>query len=637
MTVGWLRVHPTRDARSAVLFETETGGRPLRLRIAVTPDDVEHGVHAAVASLFGGGARPPGVVVATAGELGEDTAAALGVPVWRVPLPQSNGGSVRDETAVPPPRAATEAGLDAGSLARIEEVLARVATAARVAFDDRRLRAMTQLAGFSVTLALPLTETPDRDALDLASRLRQILCPLADGVAADADGRDGDPLSWPAPLMPFQREGVRVLLDMPGLLLADDMGLGKTVQAIAALRIRKARGELGAVLVVAPTSVLDQWRGELAKWAPEVTAIVARGAAAERVWKWRAGTDVTLTSYGVLRADAWRAEVGGRRWDTVVVDEAQRIKNRVETSAAVKGLRRSRSWALTGTPIENREDELASILEFVDHDGSSPLKRYAPGAALLERHRALQLRRRKADVLEDLPPKLVSRRTVELPPEQRASYDRAERDGVVYLKSLGADVTIVHVLELITRLKQICNADPRTGASGKLDDIAERLAELTGQGHKAVVFSQYASAVAGVRLAARRLAEFTPVVLTGDVPASERPALIDTFRTASEHRVLIVSLGVGGVGLNLQEASYVFHLDRWWNPAVERQAEDRVHRLGQRVKVNVVKYTCADTIEERIEQILVRKQALFDELVDDVSLDLATRLSRDELLGLFEL
>ena len=125
--------------------------------------------------------------------------------------------------------------------------------------------------------------------------------------------------------------------------------------------------------------------------------------------------------------------------------------------------------------------------------------------------------------------------------------------------------------------------------------------------------------------------------LTGSVPPEERAALIDRFKTGETHMALIISLRAGGLGLNLQEASYVFHLDRWWNPAVERQAEDRTHRLGQTVKVNVIKYTCEDTIEERIERILERKQALFDKLVDDVSLDLSTRMSREELLGLFGL
>ena len=193
------------------------------------------------------------------------------------------------------------------------------------------------------------------------------------------------------------------------------------------------------------------------------------------------------------------------------------------------------------------------------------------------------------------------------------------------------------MLELITRLKQICNADPANGDSSKLDDIRERLDLLAGQGHKALVFSQYTSDTAGVAAAASHLREFNPLVITGDVPLQERPSIIERFKTNADHQALIISLRAGGLGLNLQEASYVFHLDRWWNPAVERQAEDRSHRMGQTAKVNVIKYSCSDTIEERIDAILARKQDLFDRLVDDVSMDLSSRLSRDELFGLFGL
>ena len=152
-----------------------------------------------------------------------------------------------------------------------------------------------------------------------------------------------------------------------------------------------------------------------------------------------------------------------------------------------------------------------------------------------------------------------------------------------------------------------------------------------------MVFSQYTNEVSGVAAAARRLSEFAPITLTGETPMQERAAVIDKFKTDARRKALIMSLRAGGLGLNLQEASYVFHIDRWWNPAIERQAEDRTHRMGQTVKVNVIKYSCADTIEERIDDILERKQELFDRLIDDVSLDLSARLSRDELLGLFGL
>ena len=440
--------------------------------------------------------------------------------------------------------------------------------------------------------------------------------------------------------MPFQREGVRALLDNNRLLLADDMGLGKTIQAIAALRILRARREIRSCLVAAPASLLDQWRREIARWAPELGAIIIRGSTSDRSWQWAADREVILVSYDTLRSDFGgnaQAPVRRKTWDVVVADEAQRIKNRNDTSDALKGLKRTRSWALTGTPIENHEEELASILEFVDHRGSGEPKRYRPGVELRERHRELQLRRKKGEVLEDLPPKQVTKVTIELSPRQRDSYDKAEQEGIVYLKSLGAEVGVQHVLELITRLKQICNADPRTGESSKMDDIKDRLEQLVAQGHKALVFSQYTSDTSGVAAAAEYLRDFTPLTITGDITQEERASTIDRFKILEKHKVLILSLRAGGLGLNLQEASYVFHLDRWWNPAVERQAEDRSHRMGQTVKVNVIKYSCAETIEERIDEILGRKQALFDQLVDDVSLDLSAQMSRDELFGLFGL
>ena len=447
-------------------------------------------------------------------------------------------------------------------------------------------------------------------------------------------------MSWAAELMPFQQEGVQALLDSDRLLLADDMGLGKTVQAIAALRILHAQGAISSCLVAAPASVLDQWRREIDKWAPELSAIIIRGPVSDRAWQWAARVDVTLVSYDTLRADFGGrapAAVRTKRWDVVVADEAQRIKNRNDTSDTLKKLRRTRSWALTGTPIENHEEELASILEFVDHDDPGAPKRYRPGVELLARHRELQLRRKKIDVLDDLPPKQVRKVPIALNPRQRNSYDKAERDGIVYLKSLGAEVSVRHVLELITRLKQICNADPQTGGSSKLEDIRDRLVQLTAQGHRALVFSQYTNDVSGVAAAAGYLREFNPLTLTGATRQEDRTAILDLFKTDDAHKVLVLSLRAGGLGLNLQQASYVFHLDRWWNPAVERQAEDRSYRIGQTVKVNVIAYSCTGTIEERIDAILEHKQRLFDELVDDVSLDLSARMNRDELLGLFGL
>ena len=473
-------------------------------------------------------------------------------------------------------------------------------------------------------------------ARPLSERLRRVLVAPPEPASSSWPTQ----LKWVSELLPFQRTGVRALLENDRLLLADDMGLGKTVQAVAALRILRTHRTVRNCLIVAPATLLNQWRGELHKWAPELQAIIVRGRSEERVWQWASESPLKIVSYETLRSDA-DVGVGGPlsrcRWDVVIADEAQRIKNRNRTSEVLKRLDRVRSWALTGTPLENDEDELASIMEFVDHEPSGPRRRYRPGLELRARHAMLQLRRKKLEVLDDLPPKRTTTLELGLSHGQRRTYDRLEREGIVHLKSLGSEIRVHHVLALITRLKQICNVDPETGESSKLDDIEGRLTELAAEGHKALVFSQYVDDSFGVAAIAKRFARFKPLVITGAVPLDERAEVIRRFRSETDHRVLVLSLRVGGLGLNLQEASYVFHLDRWWNPATEAQADDRTYRFGQNVKVNVFKYTCIETIEARIEEILRRKRKLFDDVVDDVSLDVSSRFTQSELLELFKL
>jgi len=448
-------------------------------------------------------------------------------------------------------------------------------------------------------------------------------------------------MEWYGPLFPYQEEGVRALLGHDNLLLADEMGLGKTIQVIAALRVLVIRRVINSVLLVVPDSLLDQWIQELQKWAPEIKFNRVRGVPSERGLAWQdvGNVHVTIVSYNILLRDAGDPQAPARRktWDLVVADEAQNIKNRdSQTSIALKAIDRNRSWAMTGTPIENSENDLASIMEFVDYDPSNPGRRLVPGPELRERHRALQLRRKKIDVLPDLPPKLHTNVKIELGSEQRQSYDKAEQEGKVHLRDLGREVQVQHVLELITRLKQICNFDPETGHSSKLDDMEERLQNMVEQGNRALVFSQYTSADFGVEAVARRLQQFGVLTFVGGM-GPRREEIIRRFKTSEEHNVFAISLKAGGAGLNLQEASWVFHLDRWWNPASEVQAEDRSHRLGQKNPVNVVNYTCVNTIEERIETILESKKDLFDMLIDDVSMDISKKLNSQELFGLFGL
>ena len=555
-------------------------------------------------------------------------------PVHRIPLPQSG------------PSKAINVDCAQGLLASVaslpiypdiipDPVTSIVLTVAA----DPSSKAVPAVSGDRARLSPSNAQSRDpreRSAYTLPERLRRVLAPPLDHLLPGPDSV----LEWPGELMPFQLNGVKLLLDSERLLLADDMGLGKTLQVIVALRVLFIRRDIGSVLVVAPASILDQWRQELQKWAPDLRAMVIRGNPADRAWQWAAQVHVAIVGYETLRSDYTESPyspLGKKTWDVLVADEAQRIKNPNPTSRAVKGLKRKRSWALTGTPLENNEEELASIVEFVDHHEGLPPNIYSPGLNLRERHRELQLRRKKAEVLQDLPPKLTTKLKIPLLPKQQRSYERAERDGIVHLRELGADVRVQHVLELIARLKQICNSEPESGESSKFEDVRSRIETLAKQGNRALVFSQYTSAGFGVAAMSQVLREFDPLTFTGDHTMEERRDIIRRFRTDDRHKALVVSLRAGGVGLNLQEASYVFHLDRWWNPAVERQAEDRSHRYGQDVPVQVFKYSCIGTIEERIDRILEQKQELFDELVDDVSIDLGRSLSADQLFGLFGL
>jgi SNF2 family DNA or RNA helicase len=441
-------------------------------------------------------------------------------------------------------------------------------------------------------------------------------------------------LDWPTPLFPFQEEGIERLASEPNVLLADEMGLGKTIQTIAALRLLRARGQLQAALVVAPAGLVLQWRRQFRDWAPELRLSTAVGSAEDRRRAWHAPADVFLVGYESLRSDLWLKgdwAPGVRLYDVVVADEAQRFKNAdSELSRAVKRVHRYRTWALTGTPLENRLDDLLSILEFVV---PSEFDRRQKAAGLRRLLGEVQLRRHRRDVLKDLPPKYGSTVFLELGDDQRAAYRRAETEGLMRLNALGRDLRITHVLELILRLKQICNFSPESGQSTKLTDLRGRLESVAAAGEKALVFSQFVEEPFGARRIARDLGEFRPLVYSGNLDAAARTAVIAEFDRDPGRHVLILSLKAGGVGLNLTSASHVFHFDRWWNPAVETQAEDRVHRIGQNRDVHVQAYIVADSIEERIQVILSEKRALFFDVIDGVDAGTLRRLDLDTLLA----
>lgn len=473
--------------------------------------------------------------------------------------------------------------------------------------------------------------------ISLTKRLAFLLQPPVDLLLSQTG-----PLGWPRALFDYQLEGIKTLLSTEALLLADDMGLGKTIQAIGAIRILFLQHRIESALLIVPASLVSQWRKEIHAWAPELRVSTVRGRATERAWQWSTPAHVYLTSYETFRSDCTdhlESPPRRREWGVVILDEAQKIKNRdVEISRKCKILRRLRAWALTGTPLENREDDLASIIEFVTalKDGETA-PRLKPGSELRGIHKRLQLRRKKHEVLSQLPPKIASQLLLSMNPTQRKYYDRAEKEGIIQLKESGELLQIENILALIMKLKQICNFCPIDGASAKLDDVYERLQILVAEGYRALIFSQFTDSQYGAHAIASRVADYNPLLFTGDLSPAQRDLVIRTFKENMDYKVLVLSLRAGGQGLNLQDASYVFHFDRWWNPAVGLQAEARAHRLGQTFPVHVYSYLLENTIEERIEKILEEKQLLFDELVDSVSIDLKSKLSSEELFGLFGL
>lgn len=443
----------------------------------------------------------------------------------------------------------------------------------------------------------------------------------------------GRQMTVPFPPYPYQLEGIAFLMPRHSALLADEMGLGKTIQAILTLRLLLQAGLVRRALLVCPKPLVFNWCRELRAWAEDLPFEVVGGDLAARRAAWRvSSTPFKIVNYEVLTRDADMVCDGSVHFDLVILDEAQRVKNREsKTAQAVRSLRRSRSWALTGTPIENKPEDLINLFAFLDPGRVPP---ETPAKMLPQLTADCILRRTKDDVLDDVPPKTVRDAYLELTPAQRAAYDLAESEGIVHLNELGDTVSVQHVFELVMRLKQICNFDPRTGESAKLERLLADVAEVAESGRKAIVFSQW---VEPLEILARALAAFGPLQYHGRVPTAQRVPILDRFKDDPDTHVLLMSYGTGSVGLNLQFANYVFLFDRWWNPAVEDQAINRAHRLGQKQPVFVTRFVTQDTIEGRIAEVLERKRQIFEELIGSNGPPSRLGLSEDEIFGLFNI
>jgi len=477
-------------------------------------------------------------------------------------------------------------------------------------------------------------------------------------LAAVLQGRFEQKIESPPGLLsqlrPYQAAGVswlwsRYLVGV-GALLADDMGLGKTHQVMGLLCLLADRDPKTQSLVVCPRGVLEHWHTLLERFAPDLDVRLFHGPS--RSLDDLDGGGVVLTTYDILFRST--EDLIEREWAVAVFDEAQRIKNpRTKAARAARKVPAKFRLALTGTPLENRLLELWSVVDLIvpGYLGSEREFRAAhrdPSHhqlhVLRQRLGVLTLRRIKEQVLSDLPEKVEDIRYCRLLPKQEALYRRIYRersaDIVRLLQNEEADIPYMHIFALLTRLKQICDhtdlvekKGAAAGESAKIEIFDEILDEALDGGLQVVVFSQY---VKMIEILTKRLErqKIEHLVLTGET--RNRGRIVRRFNSEQHERVLLASLLAGGVGIDLTGASVVLHFDRWWNPAKENQATDRVHRIGQRRFVQVFKLITRNTIEERIDELIRSKIDLIQRVVAPTE-DVIAKLDRRELINLLDL
>jgi len=474
------------------------------------------------------------------------------------------------------------------------------------------------------------------------------------------------PAGFVGQLRPYQARGVSWLAFLErwglGACLADDMGLGKTPQLIAFLLHLKEQNMLDSpTLVVCPTSVLGNWEREVKKFGPLLRTLVhhgdkrAKGKTFARIVK---DKDLIITSYPLVFRDA--ATFQGVSWQGIVLDEAQNIKNPgAKQSQAVRQLDAGFRIALTGTPVENRLGELWSILDFLNpgylgnqqffqRRFAMPIEKFGDRDSLQTLRSLVQpfiLRRLKTDkdIIQDLPEKQEMNVFCGLSAEQATLYQKLVDESLVEIESADGIKRRGMILTLLLRLKQVCNHPAQylkekeignNKRSGKLLRLQEMLEEAIAEGDRALVFTQFAEWGKLLQpYLAQQLGGET-LFLYGSTKKQQREEMIDRFQNDPEGpRILILSLKAGGTGLNLTRANHVFHVDRWWNPAVENQATDRAFRIGQTRNVQVHKFVCNGTLEERINDIIESKKQLAEQTVD-AGEDWLTEMNTDQLRSL---
>ena len=462
------------------------------------------------------------------------------------------------------------------------------------------------------------------------------------------------PSTFQAELRPYQMEGFEWLSRLAnwevGACLADDMGLGKTIQALAVILERAANGP---TLVVAPASVCMNWIVEAKKFAPTLNAALFGPDDRRETLRNLKPFDLIVCSYGLLIHES--ELLTGVQWTTAVLDEAQAIKNfKAKRTQAALTIKSDFKMITTGTPVENHLAEFWTLFSFINPGLLGSQQEFSAKFAVpIERDRNSKvrnslkkitrpflLRRRKAQVLDELPPKTEISLSIEMSSEESAFYEALRRNSLSQIESMkGEKSGAVHlrILAELTKLRRACchpaliKEDAKIPSS-KLSMFTEIVNELIENKHKVLVFSQFTSYLAIIQETCEKIS-IDYQYLDGSTPIKERQKRIDAFQ-AGQGDIFLISLKAGGVGLNLTAADYVIHMDPWWNPAVEDQASDRAHRIGQQYPVTVYRFVTKGTIEEKIIELHKAKRELVDSLLDGA--DISGKMSAEELLNLIK-
>jgi len=472
-------------------------------------------------------------------------------------------------------------------------------------------------------------------------------------------------------LRPYQLKGTSWMAFLKqyglGACLADDMGLGKTIQLISLLLHERANNDsthhIGPTLIICPMSIVGNWQREIQRFAPSLSILIHHGAdrmEGERLLTEACNYDVVITTYNIALRD--KEHLTQVTWENVVLDEAQNIKNETaRQTQAIKQLRANYRIALTGTPVENRLGELWSIMEFLNpgYLGSGeafrknftiPIERYHEQERAETLRRIIQpfvLRRQKTDkeIISDLPDKMEMKVYCNLTREQATLYEAVVKEMMEKIEEAEGMERRGLILSTLTKLKQVCNHPAQfmgdgsalAKRSGKLERLEEMLDEVQAEGDKALIFTQYAEMGTMLRQYLQEQSGYETLFLHGGTPKKQRDLMVQRFQEDKRGaRFFILSLKAGGVGLNLTAANHVFHFDRWWNPAVENQATDRAFRIGQQRNVQVHKFVCIGTLEERIDVMIEQKKELAESIIGTGE-NWLTEMSTTQLKELFAL